>query len=370
MDFDLPEDLKMVQSLARDFVRDQLKPLERDLLGRSADLSDARARISPADEQRLASTAKELGLWAAAVPEDFGGGGLGTLAACVIAEELAQSAVPFGCGDVTPLLFDCSEAQRAAYLAPAVAGAKAVVVGIAESGTDFPEIAATAARSGGQFVLNGRKLAFSAPGDDFLAIIFANTGAGATAFLVDGGAAGLRAIDGQAERGWRAAMRAPLLLVLEDCRVPAANVLGQEGRAFTLGRRWLPGRRIVRAARSVGAAVRLLEEASTRAQTWQSFGRPVAERASVQGALAEAAASIHACRLMVYEAAVKADRGEPVRREAAIARLFAAQIAAGVASRVSAIYGGPAQADVRGDGAVLDVLRHIIAGDVLKGLKV
>ncbi len=369
MDFDLPEDLKMVQGLARDFVREQLRPLERDLLGRSADLNDARARLSPEDERRLAATARELGLWAAAVPEEFGGGGLGTLAACLIAEELAQSVVPFHCGDVTPLLFECDPAQRAKYLDPAVSGAKSAYLGMVEPGTDFPKMATKAERSGGDYVLNGRKLAFAQPTADFFAIVLATTGPGVTAFLVDRDTPGLTVVDGQAERGWRAAVREPLVLALEDCRLPAASILGQEGKAFALGRRWLPGRRIVRAARSIGAAARLLEEASTRAQTTQSFGRPASERPSVQAALAETAASIHAGRLMVYEAAVKADRGEPVRREAAMAHLFATQMAAGVASRISAIYGGPALAAPKGDDVSLSVLKHLIASDVLKGLK-
>ena len=370
MDFELPEDLKMVQGLARDFVREQLRPLERDLLGRAADLSDARARVAAEDEAKLAAIARELGLWAAAVPEEFGGGGLGTLAACLIAEELAQSVVPFECGDVTPLLFECNEGQREAYLKVAVSGAKAVYLGIVEPGADFPKMAASARRVDGGYVLNGRKLVFSRSAADFLAVVFAASREGAaTAFLVDQGAPGLSVVSGQADRGWRAAVSQPVVLVLEDCRVPADNVLGQEGKAFALGRKWLPGRRIVRSARSVGAAARLLEEASTRAQTWQSFGRPVSERPSVQGALAEIAASIHAGRLMVYEAAARADRGEPVGREAALARLFTAQMAAGVASRVAAIYGGPALPPAPGGGISLDVLKHLIAADMLKGLK-
>ena len=108
MDFELSEDLKMIQSLVRDFVNDQLKPLERDLMGRTADLSDAQMGLPPETEESLIKVAKEIGLWGVSVPKDLGGIGLSTFGCCLIEEELAQTIIPFNFGDVTPILFDCN----------------------------------------------------------------------------------------------------------------------------------------------------------------------------------------------------------------------------------------------------------------------
>jgi len=107
MDFELSEELKMIQSLAREFVTDQLKPLERDILGRAADFSDARTYLPEEKEAELAGMVREMGLWGVGVPGELGGVGLDALAVCLVEEELAQTVVPFHFGDVTPILFDC-----------------------------------------------------------------------------------------------------------------------------------------------------------------------------------------------------------------------------------------------------------------------
>ncbi|MCK4402771.1 MAG: acyl-CoA dehydrogenase family protein, partial [Dehalococcoidia bacterium] len=106
MDFEIPEELKMIQSMVRDFITDQLKPLERIVLGRAADLSDAQMYLPPEEEERLIGMVKEMGLWGLSVPEELGGVGLDILGNCLVEEELAQTVVPFSFGDVTPILFD------------------------------------------------------------------------------------------------------------------------------------------------------------------------------------------------------------------------------------------------------------------------
>src|SRR3972149_8093278 len=126
MDFEIPEDLKMVQRLARDFVVDERRPLERDLLGRAADLSDARSYLDAETEKRLMKTAKGIGLWGVGVPEELGGAGLGTLAQCIVEEEVAQTVVPFDFGDVTAILFECNVDQLHKYFMPVFNRDKAV----------------------------------------------------------------------------------------------------------------------------------------------------------------------------------------------------------------------------------------------------
>jgi len=389
MDFEISEDLKMVQSLARDFVHDQLKPLERDLLGRAADLSDARMSLPAETEARLVKTARDMGLWGASIPEELGGVGLNTLGDCLVEEELAQTVVPFNFGDVTPILFECNKEQRAKYFTPAFNREKLAYLAIMEPDREgIPAMGMKAKKADGHYILNGKKLSLSRPGQDYFAVVFAVTGGNGTrnavtCFLVDKGTPGFTVIGGEEKKGWQSGIKETLRLVFENCLVPVENILGKEGKAFSLGQKWLPSRRIIRGARSVGVAQRLLEEATTRAQSWQSFGQFTAQQPSVQAALADIATDIHAGRLMVYEAAWKADKGEPVRREAAMVKLFATQMLHDVADRVAHIYGGPPYLSgqpmerlcrhalaTSATELALELQRNIISRDILKGLKV
>ena len=174
-----------------------------------------------------------------------------------------------------------------------------------------------------------------------------------------------------------------MLLVFNCCRVPSENILGEEGKAFHLGKKWLPSRRIIRGARCVGVAQRLLEEATIRAQSWESFQHPISGRSNIQAALSDIAVSIHACRLTVFKAAWKADKGEPVLREAAMVKLLATQMLNNVADRVTHIYGGPPYIAglpmerlcrhalaASATEMALELQRNVIANDILKGLKI
>ena len=474
MNFEIPEELKMVQTLVRDFVRDQLKPLERDLMGRAAGLADARAYLPPEDEDRLQKLAEELGLWGPGVPEELGGMGLGALGQCLAEEEVAQTIVPFSFGDVTPLLFECSAGQRQTYFEPYFRRRRQAMMALLEpqdaavpgAGTAgaFPALQTTAARDNGAYVISGTKMSFSRPGPDCFAIVFtagaslpgeafttgatspghalatgraasgeasatgatspgkasatSRAGAGApgpTCFLVDAGTPGFT-VAGGAEAastsapgaastlvsgaiGWRTQVRAPLSLTFDRCRVPEGNVLGTPGQAYRLGRQWLPTRRLVRGARCMGVGQRLLDEAKAHVESWQSFGQQIFRRPGVESALADIAVSLHACRLLVYEAACKADAaalaaasagGAPaalpagsIKREAAMVKIFATQTIRTVADRVSHLYNGPPYiqglpmqrlcADALATNAVdlaLELQSSIIASDIMKGLKV
>lgn len=391
MDFDIPEDLNMIQTMIRDFVTNQLKPLERSLLGKAADLSDAVASLPAETEAQLIKTVKDLGLWGTGVPEEFGGAGLGILGNCLVEEELAQTIVPFTFGDVTPFLFDCNENQKQDYFLPAFNRQKAAYLALMEPGkeTDISSISTTAKKSDGHFVLNGRKVSLSRRGDDYFAMVFAITAPdkkpreGVTCFLVDKGMPEFSVVGGEEQQDWQASVRAPIFLAFNDCKVPAENILGEEGKAFSLGKKWLPQRRIIRAARCVGVAHRILEEATLQAQNWTAFGQPISKRPSIQAALADIASNIHATRLMIYEAACKGDKGEPIQREAAMVKMFATQMLHSVADRAAHVWNGPPVIaglpmdklcrSAIGTSAVeygLDLQRNLVATDILKGLRV
>ena len=391
MDFEIPEELKMIQSMVRDFVTDQLKPLERIVLGRAADLGDAQMYLPLEKEQELMEMVKEVGLWGVSVPEELGGVGLGTLGNCLVEEELAQTVVPFSFGDVTPILFDCNERQKETYFAPALNRQKYPYLALmeAEQGAELAAMETKAEEVNGRYVLNGKKVSLSQAGRDYFAVVFAVTEPlqgireGVTCFLVDKGAPGFTVSGGEEKTGWQARVRQPITLVFAHCQVSAENVLGEEGKAFYLGRKCLPSRRIVRGARCVGAAQRILNEAIVQAQTWTSFGQFISGRPSIKSALADIATNIHAARLLVYEAAWRADKGEPIQRLAAMVKLFTTQMIHFVADNAAHIFNAPAYVGglpmerfcrnaiaMSSTEFALQLQRNIIARDVLKGLKV
>jgi acyl-CoA dehydrogenase len=383
MDFELNEELKMIQSLARDFTEGQLKLLERDLLGRAADLSDARAYLPPEKEAELMKIAKEVGLWGAGIPEELGGAGLSTLGICLVEEELAKTIVPFNCGDVTPILFDGNKEQRQKFLQPALNNEKKPYLALLENdSTGIQNLSLKAVKENGRYLLNGSKIAFSRPSENYFGVVFGAGEKGLTCFLVDKDTVGFTVGGGIERTGWLAQMQEPLSLEFKECKVPEENILGEEGQAFQLGKKRLPQRRIVRGARAVGIAGRLLEEAGVRAEATQTFGQPISRRANIKAALADMAVNIHAARLIVYEAAAKADLGKDIEREAAMVKIVTANLRRSTADRVSHIFNGPRYSDglslerlcrhaQQADfyEAALAKQRAIIAGEVLKGIK-
>lgn len=387
MDFTIPEELKMVQTLVRDFVKEQLLPLEREVLGRESDLAGAMQRLTPETEEKLVKMVKDMGLWGVGIPEELGGVGLGTLGTCLVEEELAKTIIPFNFGDVTPILFDCNEEQKEHYLLPVIEGQKHPYLALIEpgKGIDPAAMELRAERVNSGYLLNGRKLSFSKVGTGDFAIVFAVTDPeggirdGVTCLLVDRDTPGFTVVGGEERTGWQAQVAEPVSLIFDDCRVPAEKVLGEQGKAFYLGKKWLLSRRVVRGARVVGAAVRLLDVSTEHAKSWQSFGQAISTWPSVQAALADMAIDIHAARLMVYHAAWKADEGEDIHQEAAMVKVFADEMLYRVADRAVQIRGGPAPAGelplerlcrnivARSAGQnALEVQRAIITEDVLK----
>jgi acyl-CoA dehydrogenase len=383
MDFELSEELKMIQSLARDFVQGQLKPLERDILGKAADLSDARAYLPLEKEVALIKSVKDLGLWGIGVPEELGGAGLNTLGVCLVEEELANTIVPFRFGDVTPILFECDDRQREKYLQPALNNEKRPILALMEnSNNGLDSLQTKAEKADGCYIINGAKLTLSRAGNNYYAVVFAPTGNGVSCFLVDKDTPGFSVSANTERDGWLSRVKEPLKLVFENCRVTAENRLGEEGKAWCLGAKWLPQRRVVRAARAVGVARRLVEEAAAQAQSATAFGQPVAKRTSVRAALADMAAQIHAARLMVYEAACMADAGKAITRQATMVKLYTSRMLQNIAEMVSHIYNGPTGAaesikklcrhalENHIIELSLEKQRNAIAGDVLRGVNI
>ena len=392
MDFEIPEELKVIQSTVRDFITDQLKPLERIVLGRAADLSDTIMYLPSEDEERLIRMVKDMGLWGVSVPEELGGVDLGTLGNCLVEDELAQTVVPFSFGDIPPMLFDCNPQQREKYLTPTLNKQKYPYWALMELGKKgFEGMETKAEKANGGYILSGKKISLSSPraAKDYFAVVFAVTDPkkplreGVSCFLVDKGISGFCVSGDEEKTGWEARERRHMSLVFDQCQVAAESMLGEEGKAFFLGKKWLPSRRIVRGARCVGVAQRILDECTKQAQSWTSFGQFISGRPSIQAALGDMATNIHAARLLVYEAAWRADQGEPIQRLAAMVKLFATQMihvvtdnAAHIFNAPTYIGGLPMERFCRNASAMsstefaLQLQRNIIARDILKGLKV
>lgn len=320
MDFSLSEELVMIRDMARDFVTNELLPIERDVLVREK--GGSRGAPIPSDKRaRLKKLAVEQGLWAMSVPEALGGGGLSTLGACLVAEELGKSFVDFDFGDIPPILFEADLAQRQAYLTPAISGEKECAVAIAEPDGGGPgSIQTRASQKDEGWCLNGIKLVSDA---DFY-LVLAETDSGPAFFLVDT----VPARDGR--------------LVLEETTVQAGNVLGPIGGATALSGKYRDARLVRTAARKIGAASRLLEMSAQYARDWKSLGQSLAVHPSVRCALADMEIETEAARWLVYRAADQIDGGMEARREAARASLYAAEMVARAIDRTNAVFGGPA----------------------------
>ncbi len=336
MDFSLSEELTMVRDMARDFVTNELLPIEREVLVREK--GGSRGAPIPADKRaRLKKLAVEQGLWAMAAPEALGGGGLSALGACLVAEELGKTFVDFDFGDVPPILFDANAEQQGQYLAPAISGEKEGLLALLEpDSTGDSTFKTRAMRAGDSWRLNGTKLVGSA---DFY-LVLAQADEGPTCFIVDG------AVPQEGK------------LVLSDTLVPASNVLGEAGKAFELGRKYRNARWLRAAARKVGVAARLLEMSWQYARDWKALGQALAVRPAVQRYVSEMAIEIDAARWLVYHGACELDEGRDAGEAAIRAHLYASEMAQRAVDRTIEIYGGPAHASdlpmLRAYAAVVD----------------
>ncbi len=324
MDFDLPEELGMVRDTLREFVQNELVPIEQSVLVREKGGSWG-APIPREQYEHLKELAVEQGLWGMTVPEALGGGGLNTLGACLAAEELGKTFIPFDFGDLPPLLYDANAEQQQAFLAPMVAGEKECRLALREPESNgSTDLKALAQRNGQGWLLNGTKLADE--GDVWL--VFARAEEGVTCFIV--------------EKDWPGVTFRDGMLALENVSVPAANVLGEIGGAYALGKKYASARWVQAAARKVGIAARLLEMSSQYARDWKALGQALAVRPAVQRDLAEMAVSIDAARWLVYRAACEIDAGHEATEDARRASLFASEMVERVIDRTVQLYGGPA----------------------------
>lgn len=340
MDFTLTREQKMVQQTVREFVKNELMPLENDVLRNER---EGRPGIERETVRALQLKAKAIGFWGINTPEQYGGAELGPVMSALIAMELGRTFVPFNFGgSADNILYYCNEAQKEKYLLPTISGERRSCFALTEpgAGSDAANIRMSAVRDGNEWVLNGEKIFITNGNEADFAMVFAVTdkekGAkgGVTCFLAD------RAMGWRSEYIPTMGEWGPASLVFEDVRVPEENILGEVGGGFNLGMKWIGQGRYMIPARGIGAAERLLQMAIDHAKTRVTFGKPIAERQAIQWQIADSAVEIEASRWLVLHAAWKAEKGLDTRHEASIAKLYGTNMANQVVDRVLQIHGG------------------------------
>lgn len=340
MDFQFSEIHEMIRETARKFAQERVAPgtIERD----------EREEFPKAIVKELA----ELGFMGMMVPEEWGGAGLDALSYALAVEEISKvdasvgvimsvnnSLVCFG------LNKEGSQLQKERFLRDLASGRKlgAFALSEPEAGSDASNQRTTAARDGDSYILNGVKNWITNGSTADIVLVMAATdkakGAkGISTFILEKGTPGFTV--GKKERKLGIRSSDTVSLSLTDCRIPAANRVGEEGGGFKFAMKTLEGGRIGIAAQALGIAQACLDASTRYAKERKAFDHPIAELQAIQFKIADMATSVEAARMLVYRAAFLKDSGSPFGPEAAMAKLFASKIAVQAALEAIQIHGG------------------------------
>jgi alkylation response protein AidB-like acyl-CoA dehydrogenase len=335
----LTDDEQLFRDSVRQFADETIRPLVREM--------DEKGVF----DHGLIEQFFQLGLMGIEIPEQYGGGGGSFFEAVLAVEELSR--VDASAGVVVDvqntlvsnaLLRWASDDQKKRYL-PRMASewVGAYALSEAGSGSDAFALATKAQQKGDEYILNGRKLWITNGKEASLFVLFATVDSsagykGITAFLVEKDFPGFSVGKKEDKLGIRASSTCEL--ILEDCRVPAANVLGERGKGYKIAIETLNEGRIGIGAQMVGVARGAWECAMKYATERKQFGQPIADFQAIQFDLAQMATEIEAARLMVYNAARMKDAGLDFVKQAAMAKLFSSQTAQRVTAKALEIFGG------------------------------
>ncbi len=340
MDFELTDAQRMFQETARHFAEKEIAPIAEkvDELG-----------VFPRDTiQKLG----ELGFMGIAVPQAYGGAGADIVCYVLALEEISRACASHGvimsvnnslyCG---PLVKFGTEEQKRRFLTHVASGKSAGCFCLSEpgAGSDAAGLQTTARREGDGYVLNGTKNFITNGVEADYAIVFATVNRelkhkGICAFVVERGAPGFAVAHVEKKLGIRGSSCAQL--TFDNCRVPAGNLLGQEGQGFKIALATLDGGRIGIAAQAVGIARAALEASLAYSKERVQFGRPIAANQAIQFMLADMATEIDAARLLALNAALLKDQDLPHTKEASMAKLYASEVAMRAGIKGVQIFGG------------------------------
>ncbi len=340
MDFSLNEEQRLLKQTVRDFAEKEIAPHAREW--------DEKQEFP----REVFTKLGELGLMGVVWPTEYGGAGLETLDYAIVMEEVsrADAGVALSLAAHNSLcsghiFLAGSEEQKKKYLTPLAKGEKVGCWGLTENsaGSDAGGTKTTAVRDGDHWVLNGSKTFITNARLADTAVVMAVTDRakgkkGISAFIVERGTKGFRPGKKEDKLGVRSSDTSEL--VFEDCRVPAANLLGREGYGFVDTLRILDRGRIGIAAWSVGIGQAALEASMTYASGRRQFGHPISEFQAIQFKIADMATEVDAARLMTWRAAALRDSGQEHTAQSSMAKLYASEMAVRVALDAVQIHGG------------------------------
>lgn len=342
MTFALTPEETLIQQTAKEFADKELAPLAPKI--------DQSGEVPRAILEKMAS----LGFLGMLTPETYGGVGLSNLALALVQLEINRACASTG---VTmsvhnslcqsPILKFGTEEQKQKYLPKLARGEWIGAYSLTEpvSGTDAAALITTAAKDGSDVVINGTKNFVTNGGFADVFILFARTNpapeakqSGISAFLVERTMKGLTVGKNEKKMGIRGSSTTTLFF--DNCRVPAANLLGKEGDGFKIALSTLDGGRIGIASQATGIAMACLDASIKYAKERKQFDRPIGDFQAIQWKIAEMATDIDASKLLIYRAARMRDAGEPHTKEASMAKLFASTMANRHANQAVQIHGG------------------------------
>jgi butyryl-CoA dehydrogenase len=342
MNFELNEEQSLIRETVRDFADNEIAP--------SAAERDEEERF---DRELMFDKLGELGLTGIVFPEEYGGAGADYISYAIAIEELsrvcASTGVTFACHlslCATPIFMFGSEEQKQQFLLPLVEGSKLGAFGLTEpsAGSDAGGTKTNAVLDGDEWLINGSKIFITNGEEAETYIIFARTDKeakkhhGISAFIVEKGSPGFSFGKKEKKMGIRSSPTYEL--VFENCRIPKANLLGEEGQGFEIAMKTLDRGRIGVAAQALGIAQGAFNASVEYAKERKQFNTPIAAFQGVQFQLADMKTQIEAARLVVYNAAYRVSAGLSFSTESAMAKLFASETAMKVTTQAVQVHGG------------------------------
>ncbi len=357
--FRLPPEIAEQCDLAQRIVRKELLPLEPEFLphpGHAFGLKETinlKSVFGAEKTDHLIKIARDTGLWYLMVPEEFGGSGLSMLAQVAILEQFYYTAVPFPFANVPNILYECQGDQIERFLKPVIEGEKTTCFAQTEpnAGSDPGGMMQTrAVKKGDHYVLNGTKMWISMAAESDIIMVQAVTDpdkrqrGGITMFLVNRDNPGLHIEEGGIKT-WLGPRAAQYTVHFKDCVVPESDILGEVGKGFYLGQRWLTVHdRLLRGPYALGKMQRALDMSIDWAKQRMTFGKPLAERQAIQWKIVDMFVDLEALRALTYQMAARSDAGEDIRAEAGMVKFTSMEWGARCVDHAIQIHGAMGEA--------------------------
>ena len=340
MPINFTEEQLDIKELCREIAENEIKPV--------------RAELDEKEEfpREILNKMAEADLMGVYIPEEYGGFGGGCLELCIAMEEISRACSGVGVSFAAnalgsyPIILHGSEEQKQKYLPDIASGKKLVAFALTEpdAGSDAGGVQTTAVRDGDHYILNGRKqwITNGKEADIYTVIAITNKekgSRGASAFIVEKGTPGFEF--GKKEKKLGIRTSATYELIFEDCRIPAENLIGKEGRGFMITMKTLDHSRPGVGAQAVGIAQGALDEAIPYARERRQFGHPIISFQAVSHMLADMATLVEAARCLVYRAARATDaKAKDAQKLASMAKVYASDVAMKVTTDAVQVLGG------------------------------